>query len=218
MAYDTIKLKSPAMSREFIRAVEQKCILRSGVDMATGEMIYELHTGQLLGSWDARISVVPKYDDWVSDKNGTPRLHACEPYLMVEASIHKVMLGHNVYGGPTKFLDSARYLVNLVAKLLEVELPVADVWTVHRVDVGLRSRREPERRTDHDRDQFGAARDRLQVEGADRLRGFAAVERQGEGAYLRQSADHDGAAEDSHFSNGAELGIYLFRTRNASSS
>lgn len=123
------------MSREFIRAVEQKCILRSGVDMATGEMIYELHTGQLLGSWDARISVVPKYEDWVSDKNGTPRLHACEPYLLVEASIHKVMLGHNVYGGPSKFLEAARYLVNLVAKLLEVDLPIADVWTVHRVDV-----------------------------------------------------------------------------------
>jgi II/X family phage/plasmid replication protein len=135
VAYDTIKLKSPSMSREFIRAVEQKCILRSGVDMATGEMIYELHTGQLLGSWDARISVIPKYDDWVSDKNGTPRRHACEPYLMVEASIHKVMLGHNVYGGPTKFLEAARYLINLVAKLLEVELPIADIWTVHRVDV-----------------------------------------------------------------------------------
>lgn len=135
MAYDTIKLKSPSMDRDFIRAVEQKCILRSGIDLASGEMLYELHTGQLLGSWDARISVVPKYDDWVTDKNGTPRLHACEPYLLVEASVHKVMLGHNVYGGPTKFMESCRYLVHLLEKLLEVNLPIADTWTVHRVDV-----------------------------------------------------------------------------------
>lgn len=135
MAYDTIKIKSPSMSREFIRAVEQKCILRSGVDMASGEMLYELHTGSLLGSWDARISVVPKYDDWVADKNGTPRLHACEPYILVEASVHKVMLGHNVYGGPKVFIKACRYLVRLLEKLLDVDLPLADTWTVHRVDV-----------------------------------------------------------------------------------
>lgn len=135
MAYDTIKLRSPDMDRDFIRAVEQKCILRSGLDMSTGEMIYELHTGQLLGSWDARISVIPKYEDWTTEEGGTPRLHACEPYLLVEASVHKIMLGHNVYGGPTDFLKAARHLVNLVAELLEVELPIADIWTVHRVDV-----------------------------------------------------------------------------------
>ena len=135
MAYDTIKLRSPNMDRDFIRAVEQKCILRSGVDLSTGEMLYELHTGQLLGSWDSRISVIPKYEEYVVDKNGTPRQHACEPYLLVEASIHKVMLGHNVYGGPTNFLEAARHLVAVLEKLLEVELPIADVWTVHRVDV-----------------------------------------------------------------------------------
>lgn len=66
MAIDTIRLQSPHMTREFMRSVEQKCILRTGIDMASGEMMYELHTGQLLGSWDARIAVVPKYDEWVT--------------------------------------------------------------------------------------------------------------------------------------------------------
>ncbi|WP_367848748.1 phage/plasmid replication protein, II/X family [Rhodoferax sp. WC2427] len=135
MAYDTIKIKSPHMDRDFIRAVEQKCILRSGVDLNSGEMLYELHTGQLLGSWDARISVIPKYEDWFADRNGTPRLQPCEPYILVEASVHKVLLGHNVYGGPTDFLKAARDLVALVEKLLEIDLPAADIWTVHRVDV-----------------------------------------------------------------------------------
>jgi II/X family phage/plasmid replication protein len=135
MAIDTIRLQSPRMTREFMRSVEQKCILRTGVDMASGEMMYELHTGQLLGSWDARIAVVPKYDEWVTDKNGTPRLHACEPYLEIEASVHKAFLGHNVYGGPTHFRDAARDLVELVAKLLEVDLPNADEWIVRRVDI-----------------------------------------------------------------------------------
>jgi II/X family phage/plasmid replication protein len=135
MAYDTIKLKSPAIDRSVMRRIEQQCILRSGTDLASGEIMYELFTGQLLGSWDSRISVLPKYEDFVLDKNGRPRLHACEPYLIIEASVHKVMHGHNVYGGPSNFLEAARYLVALVEKLLETELLPADYWTVHRVDV-----------------------------------------------------------------------------------
>jgi len=135
MAYDTIKLKSPPMDRGTIQRIEQQCIMRQGMDMSSGELLYELFTGQLLGSWDSRISVIPKYEDWINDKNGTPRLQPCEPYLLVEASVHKVMLGHNVYGGPTNFQEAARYLVALVEKLLDTELMPADYWTVHRVDV-----------------------------------------------------------------------------------
>lgn len=135
MAYDTVKLKSPSIDRTVMKRIEQQCILRSGCDLATGEVLYELFTGDLLGSWDSRISVIPKYEDWVTDKLGRPRLHACEPYLLVEASVHKVMQGHNVYGGPTDFKAAARYLVALVEKLLDTELMPADFWTVHRVDV-----------------------------------------------------------------------------------
>jgi II/X family phage/plasmid replication protein len=135
MAYDTIKLKSPSIDRSVMNRIEQQCILRSGTDLASGEIMYELFTGQLLGSWDSRISVLPKYEDFVLDKNGRPRLHPCEPYLIIEASVHKVMHGHNVYGGPSDFLEAARYLVKLVEKLLETELLPADYWTVHRVDV-----------------------------------------------------------------------------------
>lgn len=135
MAYDTIKLRSPNMDREFVRSVEQKCILRTGLHVETGEILYELFSGSLEGSWDARISVTPKYEEWTCGPNGTPRLHACDPYIIVEASIHKVLLGHNVYGGPTCFNQACRDLVALVCDLLEVDLPFVDLWTVHRVDV-----------------------------------------------------------------------------------
>lgn len=135
MAYDTIKLKSPAFDWSVMRRIQQQCVLRSGMDMASGEIMYELYTGQLLGSWDSRISVLPKYEDYIIDKHGRPRLHPCEPYLIVEASVHKAMHGHNVYGGPSNFMEAARYLVRLVEKLLHTDLHFADRWTVHRVDV-----------------------------------------------------------------------------------
>jgi II/X family phage/plasmid replication protein len=137
MAYDTIKLKSPPLDRQLIAAIEAQCILRSGEDMSSGEVLYELFSGELLGSWDARISVVPKYEEYVVNKSGRPELRPCEPYLMIEASVHKVMCGHNVYGGPTEFQQACSDFVVLVEKLLNTELPPARVWTVHRVDVAL---------------------------------------------------------------------------------
>lgn len=135
MAYDTIKLRSPFMDLSVMRRIEQQCILRSGMHLGTGEILYELHAGELLGSWDARIGIKPMHEEHVADKNGRVRLQPCEPYLLIEASVHKVLLGHNVYGGPTDFLKSARYLVALIEKLLDTDLPAADNWTVHRVDV-----------------------------------------------------------------------------------
>ncbi|GGI21079.1 phage/plasmid replication protein, II/X family [Oxalicibacterium faecigallinarum] len=135
MAYDTIKLKSPPLDRQLVQKIEQQCMLRSGQDMATGEILYELFSGQLLGSWDSRISVVPKYEDFVINKSGRPVLQPCEPYLLIEASVHKVFFGHNVYGGPTDFQQVCSDFVVLLEDLLQVELPPARGWTVHRVDV-----------------------------------------------------------------------------------
>ncbi|GAA3994671.1 hypothetical protein GCM10022279_17830 [Comamonas faecalis] len=135
MAYDTVKLRSPYIDESLMQRIEQQCVLRSGLDLASGQILYELHTGELLGSWDSRISVKPMREEFVSDKNGRTALHPCEPYLFIEASVHKIRLGHNVYGGPTDFLAACRDFVALVEELLGTDLPVADWWTVHRVDV-----------------------------------------------------------------------------------
>ncbi len=137
MAYDTIKLKSPYLSYDLIRKVENQCFFRSGVEMSTGDVRYEIFTGELLGSWDSRISVVPKDEEYQIGKNGRPVLVRCEPYLLVEASVHKVFLGHNVYGGFTDFQKVCSDFVSLLEELLAVQLPPAFLWTVHRVDVAL---------------------------------------------------------------------------------
>ena len=135
MAYDTIKLKSPPMDQSIIDRIQQKCFLRSGLHLETGELRYEIYNGELMGSWDSRISVITEKEDWVIGKGGRPEKARCEPYIRVEASIHKVLLGHNIYGGPTEFKQACSQLVELVEKLLEVELPSSYDWTVHRVDV-----------------------------------------------------------------------------------
>ncbi len=137
MAYDTVKLKSPSLPRELVQRIENQCFLRTGLEMSTGDIRYEIFSGELLGSWDSRISVVPKYDDYKINKNGRPVLAPCEPYVIVEASVHKVFLGHNVYGGSCDFQKVCSDFVVMLEEQLGVELPPARMWTVHRVDVAL---------------------------------------------------------------------------------
>lgn len=77
MAYDTVKLRSPPLSPAVIERVQQQSLLRSGIEMATGEVRYELFAGELLGSWDSRISVIPKDEHYVIGKNGRPVKERC---------------------------------------------------------------------------------------------------------------------------------------------
>jgi II/X family phage/plasmid replication protein len=135
MAYDTIRLRSPYLDRQLVDRIQQQCFKRSGEDMATGEIMYELFAGELLGSWDARISVVPKFEEWITNANNHPVLRPCEPYILIEASVHKILYGHNVYGGPKDFRAACLEFVCLVEKLLDVELPPVGTWGVLRVDV-----------------------------------------------------------------------------------
>ncbi len=137
MAYDTIKLRSPSLNEQLIKQIESQCFLRSGLEMSTGELRYEIFTGELLGSWDSRISVIPKYEEYRVNASGYPVLQRCEPYILIEGSVHKIFQGHNVYGGPTDFQKAASDFVCLIEQLLDISLPPANYWTVHRVDVAL---------------------------------------------------------------------------------
>ncbi|MFV0601756.1 MAG: phage/plasmid replication protein, II/X family [Brachymonas sp.] len=136
MAYDTLRLRSPfLLSPGLFERIKQKCILRSGTDLESGELLYELHTGELMGSWDARISVQPKTEEWVTDKAGRPRLVDSPPYIVVEASIHKVLYGQNIFGGSNDIRHCCASFVDVLQKLLGVPLPHFENWQVLKVDV-----------------------------------------------------------------------------------
>lgn len=134
MALDTIRLKSPYLDDSLVRKIEEKCILRQGVQLESGEVLYEITTGNLSGSWDSRISIKPMREDYVKGKSGVPQLHPSEPYIIVECSAHKVFQGHNIYGGPTGFQGVCLDLVEFLETLLDLELPAARNWLLRRVD------------------------------------------------------------------------------------
>jgi II/X family phage/plasmid replication protein len=132
---DTVKLRSPALDEASARAVEHSCQRRQCIEIATGELVYEITTGALAGSWDERVSIRVMREEWfVPDEGRAAVTRPCEPYVLLEGSVHKALLGHNVHGGPVEPVAACRWLVSDVAGRLDVPLPDGALWTVQRVD------------------------------------------------------------------------------------
>jgi II/X family phage/plasmid replication protein len=133
MALDTLKLRSPKLSAAVADVIERQLVLRMAVDQVTDNVLYEILSGTLLGSWDAHISVQVLREEWKAHGRSVIKV-PCAPYLVVESSVHKAMLGHNLHGGPCDVQAAAAWFVSHIAGRLGVELPSASLWHVRRVD------------------------------------------------------------------------------------
>lgn len=118
---DTLRIVSPALTHEAAAALVARGIQRSAVDTETGEVLYNLTTAELLGSYDHRIML--KLEGKGAGSN-----------IVLEGSVHKQMLGHNAYGGSTDPVACARFLVARVEALVGCSLPAADLWTCRKAD------------------------------------------------------------------------------------
>jgi II/X family phage/plasmid replication protein len=130
LAIDTITLKSPYVSLDIANIIENECVKRQGINIKTGELLYEITTASLVGSYDNKISI--KIENTEYTKDG---LVPSEPYITLEASVHKALLGHNVYGGPENLHSACDYLIKLVESFIQVDLPNYKEWSISRVDV-----------------------------------------------------------------------------------
>ena len=134
--YDTIAIRSPFLTEEIASIIENECILRQGVDVKTGELLYQITTGSLEGSYDSRISIKVERSMWFKNlEDKVPFRKTTPPYLYVEGSVHKAMVGHNVWGGPTDFIKSVKFFLKLIEELIQLKLPTYEKWEVRRVDV-----------------------------------------------------------------------------------
>lgn len=132
---DTVKLESPPLDEGVAGRIENMLVRRSGVDMASGELLYEITAGDLEGSWDHRIAVrVLRERLVVPPGQKMPQLVASAPYVVLEGSIHKAMLGHNVYGGPEGLQEACAWFVDDFGIRVGVGLPKASRWLVRRID------------------------------------------------------------------------------------
>ena len=114
---DTLKLVSPPISAAAAEALNASAVHRVAYDAATDRELWHLTTAELEGSYDHRV-----------------RFRLVDNCIRLEGSVHKLLLGHNIYGGSDDFQACARFLVCGVADRLGEVLPQPDLWSVHAVD------------------------------------------------------------------------------------
>lgn len=138
---DTLKLKSPAITEEVAQAIEQHLVQRTGVDLVTGEELYCLCSGSLEGSWSSSVAVNVLRKDFKTfeplrpGQKSVTELVESPPYVTIEGSVHKAMIGHNVTGGPERLRPAVAWFVADLSRRLGVELPVWSDWFITRIDV-----------------------------------------------------------------------------------
>ncbi|RYF50967.1 MAG: replication protein [Cytophagaceae bacterium] len=139
---DTVKLASPHISEADAQLIERACVLRSEVEVSSGDVHWQITTASLAGSYDHRVSVRVEREEWQSTivendrgKSVVTGKAPCAPYIVIEGSVHKALLGHNVFGGPQSVALSCCWFVDHVGSLLGVQLPHAEDFTCERMDV-----------------------------------------------------------------------------------
>jgi II/X family phage/plasmid replication protein len=105
------------LSPDVVDAVTAASVRRSAVDNANGETLWSFTTGELEGSFDHRV-----------------RFKVADNRITVEGSVHKLLLGHNIFGGSDDLYACAHFLVAGLSARLCLELPSATTWEVHQID------------------------------------------------------------------------------------
>ena len=121
MGLDTCKYRSPKINTDLASYLEQQCIQKSGIHLGSGEVLYEFTSGELLGSWDSRISFRILHEEWISNGKGIQQI-PCQPYIEVEASVHKFFAGQNIYGAPVDFQMTSFLFLKALFKALGVNI------------------------------------------------------------------------------------------------
>lgn len=132
---DTIKICSPFISEEIASKIESLSLVKFAMDFETGVELYRFTNKELKGSYDHRISIQIKRERFEKDLRTMKSYKTqCNPYLVIEGSIHKFILGHNVLGGSDDIVTQVKYLLKYIEKEFEVVLPNYSLWELHKID------------------------------------------------------------------------------------
>jgi len=135
MGLDTVRLKSPTVTRKVFDHIEllgERVQRVKVIDPV--EPLWSVTRTDLRGSFDSKIMVKPLMTEFVTDAKGRLVEQHCPPYLMVECSIPKAFTGQNAYGTWEDLPAACAQLLDLIERLVGVRLPDSNLWRVERVD------------------------------------------------------------------------------------
>lgn len=148
---DSVKLKKPLLDEREAALIEAQVQTMTKTDNGTDTELFRFVGGNLEGSFSNNIAVnvkrevfkriVPKDGGkahsivvpcgWGFYPNGQPEPR---PYLTIEGSVHKAMVGHNIHGGPLDPVAGCCWYAAHVCGLLGVNVGSLADWLTLRVD------------------------------------------------------------------------------------
>ncbi len=134
MGPDTVKLRGPEMGATQVEEITNSMSRWFAVDYSTGEIFYDRLRAKVETTRGHRVSVELMSQKFQASGKGEGSWVECDPYLLVEGSVHKALLGHNVYGGPADHYSASSYLLDLIVDRFGCELPHRDEFVYRRID------------------------------------------------------------------------------------
>lgn len=136
---DTIVLNSPDLEEDIALKIEEISVQRMGVDFQINELLYRFTTKELKGTYDSSIRINIKREKLISEfdlrtRKNIATKRQCNPYMQVECSLHKIKIGHNIFGGSDDIKGQVLYLISLLENELQVDLPNYNDWFISRID------------------------------------------------------------------------------------
>lgn len=132
---DTIKLTSPEITDEISKKILKECYINQQMILLDDSIVYEFIHTELIGSYDYRIKINVKDEIWEHNGKIPEKVKLDYKYLEIECSVHKLMMGHNVIGGPCKLGLCVKYIVQFIEKEFDVLLPEYNLWDIKRIDI-----------------------------------------------------------------------------------
>ena len=118
---DTVIFITPKIPKQYIEKISRKFKIYNCFDCATGDLEYQVTSGNLEGSYDNKISVRVNSDQT----------------LKISCSLHKLIVGHNIYSGSDDLRLQANILKKVLQDIFKIKLPNTFTWTVKQIDYAL---------------------------------------------------------------------------------
>lgn len=136
---DTIRLQSPAISKKLFEILKSKSIEKIALDNENDIVVYTFTSNDLVGSYDNKIMIqvrdqcLKRFFSLDQGKYLTENF-PCDPYLVVELSIHKFFRGHNIDEGFQMLQPLVKKLMLFFSKIFHSLFPDYREWQILRLD------------------------------------------------------------------------------------